>query len=68
MSALYSTLSAIEAIADSGLLTEDLSSDRVACIVGSGVSNTEPIYQAGAKFFLRNGKLTPLRCYQGHDQ
>ena len=59
MSALYSTLSAIEAIADSGLAPEDLSSERVACIVGSGVSNTEPIYQAGAKLFSGNGKITP---------
>jgi len=59
MSALYSTLSAMEAIADSGLAPEDLSSERVACIVGSGVSNTEPIYQAGAKLFSGNGKITP---------
>jgi 3-oxoacyl-[acyl-carrier-protein] synthase-1 len=41
------------------LKPEDLSSERVACIVGSGVSNTEPIYQAGAKLFSSNGKITP---------
>ena len=49
----------MEAIADSGLTPEDLSSERVACIVGSGVSNTDPIYQAGAKLFSGNGKITP---------
>jgi len=59
MSALYSTLSSMEAIADSGLAPDDFSSERVACIVGSGVSNTEPIYQAGAKLFSGNGKITP---------
>ena len=59
MSALYSTLSSFEAIADSGLAPDDLSSERVACIVGSGVSNTDPIYQAGAKLFFGNGKITP---------
>jgi 3-oxoacyl-[acyl-carrier-protein] synthase I len=59
ISALYSTLSSMEAIADSGLSPEDLSSERVACIVGSGVSNTEPIYQAGAKLFSGNGRITP---------
>jgi 3-oxoacyl-[acyl-carrier-protein] synthase I len=59
MSALYSTLSSLEAVAGSGLAPEDLTSERVACIIGSGVSNTEPIYQAGAKLFSGNGRITP---------
>ena len=68
MSALYSTLSAMEAIADSGLVPEDLSSERVACIVGSGVSNTEPIYQSRGKAFFRKWQNHALRGYQEHDQ
>ena len=59
ISALYSTVCAADAVADSGIETDDLSSDRVACIVGSGVSNTETIYQAGAKLFSGNGEITP---------
>ena len=59
LSALYATLAAMEAVADSGLGSDKLSSDRVGCIVGSGVSNTDPIYQAGAKIYSNNGKITP---------
>ena len=64
-SALYSTLAAIEAVADSGITTDELSSDRVGCIVGSGVSNTEPIYLTGAKLFAQNGKITPYGVARG---
>ena len=48
-----------EAIESSCLTIEELASERVGCIVGSGVSNTEPIYQAGAKLFSKSGKITP---------
>jgi len=58
-SPLYSILAAMEAVADSGLTPEELSSDKVGCIVGSGVSNTMPIYLAGAKLFAENGEITP---------
>jgi 3-oxoacyl-[acyl-carrier-protein] synthase-1 len=64
-SALYSTLAAIEAVADSGLTPDELTSERVGCIVGSGVSNTEPIYLTGAKLFARNGKITPYGVARG---
>ena len=64
-SALYATLSAIEAVADSGLTPDQLSSDRCGCIVGSGVSNTEHIYQTGAKLFLNNGKISPYGVPRG---
>ena len=56
LSALYATLAAMEAVEDSGLRPDALASERVGCIVGSGVSNTEPIYQAGAKLFLTTEK------------
>jgi 3-oxoacyl-[acyl-carrier-protein] synthase-1 len=64
-SALYSTLAAIEAVADSGLRPDELTSERVGCIVGSGVSNTEPIYLTGAKLFAQNGKITPYGVARG---
>ncbi len=59
LSGLYSTLASIEALENSCLPREALSSERTGCIVGSGVSNTEPIYQAGAKLYNNNGKITP---------
>ena len=59
LSGLYSALASREAIENSCLTIEELASERVGCIVGSGVSNTEPIYQAGAKLFSNNGKITP---------
>ena len=59
LSALYSALASREAIENSGLTLEELASEKVGCIVGSGVSNTEPIYQAGAKLFFNKGKITP---------
>jgi len=58
-SGIYITLAAMEAVSDSGLDPEDLSSDRVGCLAGSAFSNTEPAFQAGAKIFLGNGKITP---------
>ena len=59
LSGLYSALASQEAIENSCLSIEELASERVGCIVGSGVSNTEPIYQAGAKLFSKSGKITP---------
>jgi 3-oxoacyl-[acyl-carrier-protein] synthase-1 len=59
LSGLYSFLASQEAIENSCLSLEELASERVGCIVGSGVSNTEPIYQAGAKLFSKSGKITP---------
>ena len=64
-SALYCTISAIEAVNDSGLLTADLSSDKVGCIVGSGTSNTEPIYLSGTKLYSQNSKLSPYGVSKG---
>ena len=57
LSGLYSALASQEAIESSCITIDELSSERVGCIVGSGVSNTEPIYQAGAKLFSKMEKL-----------
>jgi 3-oxoacyl-[acyl-carrier-protein] synthase-1 len=59
LSGLYSALASIEALENSCLYPEVLASERTGCVVGSGVSNTEPIYQAGAKLYDKNGKITP---------
>jgi len=65
LSAIYAILSAMEAVRNSGLNPEDLSSDRVSCIVGSGFSNSDPIFQAGSKLLFGKGRITPYgvtRC------
>ncbi len=49
----------MEAVRNSGLKAEDLSSDRVGCIVGSGFSSSDPIFQAGSKLFCGKGRITP---------
>jgi 3-oxoacyl-[acyl-carrier-protein] synthase-1 len=59
MSSLCATLSAKEAIEMSGLTQEDISSEKVSCIVGSGVSNTDPIARAALNLYSKNGRLTP---------
>jgi len=58
-SALYAVLAAGEAIKESGLDPEDLSSTRVGCIVGPGFSNSDPIFQAGAKLYHNQGRIGP---------
>jgi 3-oxoacyl-[acyl-carrier-protein] synthase-1 len=55
----------MEAIEDSGLEKSDLNSDRVGCIVGSGISNTDPIFRAGYSLKAQGAKTTPYditRC------
>jgi 3-oxoacyl-[acyl-carrier-protein] synthase-1 len=58
-SAIYTAVAAMEAVRDSGLEAEDLTSDRVGCIVGSGFSSSDPIFQAGSKLFCGRGRITP---------
>jgi 3-oxoacyl-[acyl-carrier-protein] synthase-1 len=64
-SALYCTIAAIEAVNDSGLPKSVLSSDKAGCIVGSGTSNTEPIYLSGTKLYSQNSKLSPYGVSKG---
>lgn len=61
LSALYAALASMEAVADSCFKPECLASEKVGCIVGSGVSNTDPIYSTGAKLYSGNGnqRITP---------
>ncbi len=58
-SALYTALAAMEAVEESGLVPEELSSVKVGCIVGPGFSNSDPIYQAGSKLFFNKGRIGP---------
>lgn len=64
-SAFYCAISAIEAINDSGLIPVDLASEKVGCIVGSGTSNTEPIYQSGTRLYVQRSKLSPYGVSRG---
>lgn len=59
VSAIYTTIAAMEAVRNSGLKAEDLSSNKVGCIVGSGFSSSDPIFQAGSKLFCGKGRITP---------
>jgi 3-oxoacyl-[acyl-carrier-protein] synthase-1 len=59
VSAIYTTIAAMEAVRNSGLEVEDLSSARVGCIVGSGFSSSDPIFQAGSKLFCGKGRISP---------
>ena len=59
LSALYGVLSAMEAVADSGIDPEALASERVGCIVGGGTPSSDSIYEAGSKVHGNGGRLTP---------
>lgn len=64
-SALYSALASLEALAMSNLPPEELSSDRVSCIVGSGVANSNPLVRAGLRASTKANVVTPYdvtRC------
>jgi len=58
-SALYVAIAAMEAVAESGLDTNELSSAKAGCIVGPGFSNSDPIFQAGSKLYHNKGKIGP---------
>lgn len=59
ISSLYAALSAREAVEDAKIPLELLSSERVACIVGSGTSNTEPIARTGLGIHEKKITATP---------
>jgi 3-oxoacyl-[acyl-carrier-protein] synthase I len=64
-SALYSALAALEAVHMSGLPPEALAQERVSCIIGSGVANSNPIIRAGTRVKERQNTITPYdvtRC------
>jgi 3-oxoacyl-[acyl-carrier-protein] synthase-1 len=65
LSALYALLAAEEALQTSGLKQQDIANDRVGCIVGSGISSTDPIVRSGLKINSGTGMVTPYditRC------
>lgn len=59
--AIYCTLAAQDAINDAGLSSEQLNNPELACIVGSGVSSTETIFQSAEKIF--NGNVKRISPY-----
>jgi 3-oxoacyl-[acyl-carrier-protein] synthase-1 len=65
LSALYAALAAQEAVADSRLSEEILVSDRTSCIVGSGVSNSDPLARGGQKVLTGKGRTTPFDVTRG---
>lgn len=65
-SALYCAVSALDAIADAGLMAADLQSMRVGCIVGSGTGSVSSVHKAAelacAGESRRIDPFTILRC------
>ena len=65
-SALYCSLAARDAIADSGLGPEDLHSEDTGCIVGSGVGSVDSVKKAADLYYAgrirRADPYTVLRC------
>lgn len=65
-SALYCSISALDAVRDSGLAEQDVRSPRTACIVGSGTGSVKSVYRAAN--LTHTGKIrrvdpfTVLRC------
>jgi 3-oxoacyl-[acyl-carrier-protein] synthase I len=60
VSALYALMCAEEAIADSGLTPEDLTGEKVGCVVSSGFGSPEPYRQALDRLAGRIKKLGPF--------
>lgn len=60
VSALYSLICAEEAIAASQIDRSELASERTACIVGSGFSNSEPFRQALDRIEGRSRRIGPF--------
>jgi 3-oxoacyl-[acyl-carrier-protein] synthase-1 len=58
--ALYSIMATNEALAMSKLSLDDLRNEKFACIVGSGISNTDSISRAGTKLKYNENKITPF--------
>lgn len=58
-SAIYAVIAATEAFRNSGLEPKDVSSETTGCIVGSGFSSSDPIFQAGSKLNFGKGRITP---------
>lgn len=60
LSAVYSLLSAQQAVEDSGLSEQQLSSERTGCIAGSAFSNSMPFSQAHDRISGRRKKVGPF--------
>jgi 3-oxoacyl-[acyl-carrier-protein] synthase I len=60
VSSIYALLCANQAIADSGLTEDDISSERTGCIAGSAFSNTEPFKIASDRIEGRRRKIGPF--------
>jgi 3-oxoacyl-[acyl-carrier-protein] synthase I len=64
-SALYSALASREAVEMSGMPADALAHERVSCIIGSGVANSNPIIRAGTRVKEDRNTITPYdvtRC------
>lgn len=60
VSAIYGLLCAEQAIADSRLTIDDLTSEKMGCIAGSGFSNSAPYQQAVERISGRARKIGPF--------
>ena len=60
MNALYCAVAAHEAIAMSGLDAAAISSSSMSCIVGNGLSSTDPIVRAGLNVNGHKASITPF--------
>jgi 3-oxoacyl-[acyl-carrier-protein] synthase-1 len=58
-SALYSALASLEAVEMSGMPVEALAHERVSCIIGSGIANSNPIIRAGIRVKEKHSTMTP---------
>jgi 3-oxoacyl-[acyl-carrier-protein] synthase I len=64
-SALYCALASTEAVQMAALDPDELQSEVVSCIIGSGVANSNPLIRAGIRATTRENTLTPYdvtRC------
>ncbi len=59
--ALYCALAGRQAVLDAGLSRADLESRRAGCIVGSGISGTEAVYEGGRQLYA--GKPRRVRPF-----
>jgi len=59
--ALYCAVAGRQAVLDAGLTQADLESRRAGCIVGSGISGTEAVYEGGRQLYA--GKPRRVRPF-----
>lgn len=60
VNSLYSMVAAKEATAMSELSTQEVASERTSCIIGNGLSSTDPIVRAGLSINSYKAAITPF--------